>query len=69
MRGKHLIIVVFQMNLGITPAYAGKTQCKHHSTGAEEDHPRVCGENYLIILQQRNMLRITPAYAGKTARA
>ena len=28
----------------ITPAYAGKSVWLHWSTGAGEDHPRLCGE-------------------------
>ena len=30
--------------VGITPAYAGKSQCKCALICVGEDHPRVCGE-------------------------
>ena len=66
MRGKLRSRLRICGRMGITPADAGKTQCKHHSTGAEEDHPRGCGENPTAGTRRKNTSRITPADAGKT---
>ena len=66
MRGKLTIGFVFVWWGGITPAYAGKTKTPYRRAGTERDHPRVCGENSVIIRPCRLFPRITPAYAGKT---
>ena len=57
--------VIFSF-LGITPAYAGKTQPQSRCYPFAEDHPRIRGkdspnEEMLVLV-----LWITPAYAGKT---
>ena len=47
VRGKPYTGLIFILASGITPACAGKTfaePLRHH---IREDHPRVCGENYL----------------------
>ena len=48
MRGKLLSATVDAGNNGITPADAGKTVCCRLSAGANQDHPRGCGENVII---------------------
>ena len=45
MRGKLAEKGVSVSGLGITPAYAGKTELGVSQAGHGEDHPRVCGEN------------------------
>ena len=44
MRGKVKNSKGRPLALGITPAYAGKSDLLHLNVQAGEDHPRVCGE-------------------------
>ena len=44
MRGKDAVAVAGCVELGITPAYAGKSSLRPHSPARARDHPRVCGE-------------------------
>ena len=44
MRGKVAPAVVFVQRVGITPAYAGKSESKQGQQGLYQDHPRLCGE-------------------------
>ena len=44
MRGKEYIFLYVFHNIGITPAYAGKSRRKKPHCTKTEDHPRVCGE-------------------------
>ena len=37
---------VFTSGVRITPAYAGKTGCRHREPGTVRDHPRVCGKDF-----------------------
>ena len=39
--------------LGITPAYAGKSQQYHEAYPLKQDHPRLCGEKTKKIPKQR----------------
>ena len=45
MRGKLGIIGETDVNLGITPAHAGKTNPEPYRPRCPKDHPRACGEN------------------------
>ena len=45
MRGKPEDMVAEIVGTRITPAYAGKTAAANLIAKAQEDHPRVCGEN------------------------
>ena len=47
MRGKPCTSAFNFRFPGITPAYAGKTNLSLKLGSSPEDHPRVCGENYL----------------------
>ena len=49
MREKHTVCPWFFTTFRITPAYAGKTTCKHVHAFIEEDHPRVCGKNTQVV--------------------
>ena len=55
----------------ITPAYAGKRAFSMMDTWSFRDHPRVCGEKLLILVNGGafyvccSFSGITPAYAGK----
>ena len=66
MRGKDIKIEKGKRYCRITPAYAGKSVWLHWSTGAGEDHPRLCGEKFKIPVVVGYKNRITPAYAGKS---
>ena len=44
MRGKACFVIVLGHHLGITPAYAGKSEMRIWMTQYQKDHPRVCGE-------------------------
>ena len=44
MRGKGGVNVKFSAQLGIPPAYAGKSEALASNPDAQEDHPRLCGE-------------------------
>ena len=50
----------------ITPAYAGKTRHLVAETDGGQDHPRVCGKDFLFSSSAVATSGITPAYAGKT---
>ena len=44
MRGKVSLIPDFCRLIGITPAYAGKSDVIAATFGTIQDHPRLCGE-------------------------
>ena len=69
MRGKDANGLNMLSNLGITPAYAGKRPSRLRRDHERRDHPRVCGEKSIRVVQSSRCLRITPAYAGKRAQA
>ena len=56
------------MELGITPACAGKSSAPPRCIRRSRDHPRVCGEKQKLIFEITMESRITPAYAGKRDR-
>ena len=66
MRGKLFFTFEIIQIPGITPAYAGKTRKLRICNAFNRDHPRVCGENHLILVNSPSNSGITPAYAGKT---
>ena len=53
----------------ITPACAGKTIYAHPVYDQDEDHPRVCGKDWMAGRAPALRKRITPACAGKTGPA
>ena len=44
MRGKVFFFDSEHLRIGITPAYAGKSDLMGGFKMAQEDHPRLCGE-------------------------
>ena len=68
MRGKGQSTAEIVVEAGITPAYAGKRNNNTPAFPGLEDHPRVCGEKFLEVVQPIAQWRITPAYAGKRCR-
>ena len=65
VRGKQPTINLTQLVIRITPACAGKTLIKVMKEGAVKDHPRVCGENFLLILMTQRRLGSPPRVRGK----
>ncbi|SCQ46913.1 Hypothetical protein PFR_JS7-2_1905 [Propionibacterium freudenreichii] len=47
MRGEHRTPARQIVGARITPAYAGRTDCRKRDRPGDPDHPRVCGENRL----------------------
>ena len=50
MRGKDRDECVDFLDIGITPAYAGKSYDNVYYTINNKDHPRLCGEKLLIAI-------------------
>ena len=46
MRGKVITYQLTPERSGITPAHAGKSDCRHVPVLQSTDHPRTCGEKY-----------------------
>ena len=68
MRGKAHCFGNVKDQVGITPAYAGKSAKRLAEITRTKDHPRLCGEKFFSNLTHRHFLWITPAYAGKRYR-
>ena len=68
MRGKALVELSGGLDLGITPAYAGKRDTRSRARRSPADHPRICGEKEPCARVRYVAPGITPAYAGKSRR-
>ena len=66
VRGKVCLFLGLPLMLGITPAYAGKSDFSVFWAVYPKDHPRICGEKCISELTVYNSSWITPAYAGKS---
>ena len=49
VRGKEYILMMNRLQLGITPACAGKREVGYFRGSSVKDHPRVCGEKIFYI--------------------
>ncbi len=65
MRGKGKIDGLLIALLGITPAYAGKSDKKLKKCPNCEDHPRVCGEKSSAIGENYQLKGSPPRVRGK----
>ena len=65
MRGKAELLPDFQRQLGITPAYAGKSADDCTERRLEWDHPRVCGEKCIALFKNCAVLGSPPRMRGK----
>ena len=65
MRGKHISKSPFFPSSRITPAYAGKTTVTALKAEREQDHPRVCGENYRLPRREYRPVGSPPRMRGK----
>ena len=65
VRGKVCHTMAEAKDLGITPAYAGKSRCNLPSTAPWKDHPRVCGEKGIHLLSFGLIPGSPPRMRGK----
>ena len=65
MRGKRILQMSVDAFYGITPADAGKTEVPPSFMVASKDHPRGCGENYMIECTTVGMKGSPPRMRGK----
>ena len=65
MRGKVLAARLYDLVNGITPAYAGKSDCLFQHGALFQDHPRVCGEKYHSTVPGAGHLGSPPRMRGK----
>ena len=65
MRGKLHDVESANYDERITPADAGKTSQKPWVSAANEDHPRGCGENFVVPCPQRRTTGSPPRMRGK----
>ena len=68
MRGKPKLTFPAFYLPGITPAGAGKTVCCRLSAGANQDHPRRCGENLVCAPLPLRSWGSPPQVRGKHPR-
>ena len=65
MRGKGLAGVENAADVGITPAYAGKSVTDIVAKRVDRDHPRVCGEKWCSMFQYSPEMGSPPRMRGK----
>ena len=65
MRGKDAFYGTAIENLGITPAYAGKSRSVRRSGILTQDHPRLCGEKQFSAEQTTITVGSPPPMRGK----
>ena len=68
MRGKVSNLPLKSYNVGITPAYAGKSYRKKFSQMIRKDHPRLCGEKYFNFTKKGYSQGSPPPMRGKVLR-
>ena len=68
MRGKALYGRSVPCDIGITPAYAGKSCCPRSRSQACRDHPRVCGEKNDPVMSRVLCRGSPPRMRGKEDR-
>ena len=68
MRGKAIPFSEPDVNFGITPAYAGKSQPYHFTCTSYWDHPRVCGEKQVPAVRHQRRCGSPPRMRGKVTR-
>ena len=65
MRGKQIRLGFEDRSLGNIPAYAGKTCDRFYIISPIKEHPRVCGENHLMLSYLHFLLGTSPRMRGK----
>ena len=69
MRGKPSTTSKTSLRSGITPADAGKTRRVYANDTHKRDHPRGCGENFVVSRSKRRAAGSPPRMRGKRANA
>ena len=64
MRGTGLAAVATVIGVGIIPAYAGNRLSGKKSHKGVRDHPRVCGEQWVILLSRNTCSGSSPRMRG-----
>ena len=67
MRGKDFFFSLFDIEWGITPAYAGKSAYELRCLQTFWDHPRVCGEKHLLLCLAQDLFGSPPRMRGKAS--
>ena len=67
MRGKEVGVSGDGLQLGITPAYAGKSSPGLSDMHANGDHPRMCGEKARTLIVEDEPQGSPPHVRGKAA--
>ena len=65
MRGKVHLLLDSMLCVGITPAYAGKSNIVNANTSSYKDHPRLCGEKNKINCARIVIVGSPPPMRGK----
>ena len=65
MRGKGLFWCSQRLELGITPAYAGKSKKSGMDSIISQDHPRLCGEKNNLVSSRHHSKGSPPPMRGK----
>ena len=65
MRGKEFANIGEQAVKGITPACAGKRRWNFRTTRVRGDHPRVCGEKFVVLAHEVFKVGSPPRVRGK----
>ena len=65
MRGKDRFHACDMREIGITPAYAGKSEEDHRPTQKKQDHPAYAGKSFTSVFQHVEFIGITPPMRGK----
>ena len=68
MRGKVLRYRKWKPCKGITPAYAGKRFRRKLTRQQKKDHPRLCGEKFIMAMEKNKVKGSPPPMRGKVAR-
>ena len=68
MRGKGTGLVFNAGNIGITPAYAGKSHLWKMPASRVQDHPRLCGEKFCKVYVPLTIQGSPPPMRGKVFR-
>ena len=67
MRGKVCINRYLASSRRITPAYAGKSPQVHFKFELKRDHPRLCGEKFLLCIGITALIGSPPPMRGKAS--
>ena len=65
MRGKRRRLIAVRNDPGLIPAYAGKTRSAGPGTSRPPAHPRVCGENFDMVILDESSSGSSPRMRGK----